>query len=396
VKRILFVDDEVAVLDGLKNRLRKYRHEWEMVFATSGQAALDECDRTAFDVVVSDMRMPGMDGAALLREIKSAYPQTVRIVLSGHAERQAVMRAIPVAHQYLSKPCDSDALRAVISRTCALQKLLGDDRLRAIVGRVEKLPSVSTIYLDLTDVLAREQSSVDDIVRVVERDPAMCLKLLQVVNSAFFGLARRVTAMNDAIGYLGVDLLKSLVLVSQIFAAADGPDGLEGGSLTSIQQHSMLVARVARKIIPTCTEDAFMAGMLHDVGEIVLALADRERAKAFAVEARERRVPVFTVERERLAITHAEVGAYILGTWGVPFAIVEAVASHHEPRRLPSTSFDAMAAVHIAEGLVTEEEGNGPPRAALLDEQYLAGLGLMGRLPEWLDLVKQMRKDAQA
>ena len=395
MKRILFVDDEVAVLDGLRDRLRKQRREWEMVFALGGQAALAECAKGPFDVVVSDMRMPGMDGAALLRCIKDAYPTTVRIVLSGHAEREAVVRALPVAHQYMSKPCDSEQLRSVISRACALQSLMSDASLRSIVGRVEKLPSVSTIYVELTDVLARPTPSIDDVVKVVERDPAMCLKLLQVVNSAFFGLPRRVAAMREAIGYLGVELVKSLVLAAQIFAAAEGPQGLDGGWLSSLQRHSMLVARIARKIAPTGGDDAFMAGMLHDVGEIVLALADRERLAVLSAAARQRQVPTYVIERERLSVTHAEVGAYILGTWGVPFAIVEAVAGHHEPRRLGGSCFDATTAVHIAEALVTETESGAPPRATLLDEAHLRNLGLLNDLPSWAELVVRMRDEAR-
>ncbi len=395
MKRILFVDDEVAVLDGLRDRLRKHRREWDMVFALGGQQALAECSRGAFDVVVSDMRMPGMDGAALLRRIKDTYPKTVRIVLSGHAEREAVMRALPVAHQYMSKPCDSETLRSVLLRACALQTLMCDDSLRSIVGRVEKLPSVSTIYTDLTEVLARPSPSLDDVVTVVERDPAMCLKLLQLVNSAFFGLPRRVAAMRDAIGYLGIDLVKSLVLAAQIFAAAEGAQGLDGGFLSAIQQHSMLVARVARKIAPSGADDAFMAGMLHDVGKIVLALADRDKVGVFASAARERGVPTYVIERERLCVTHAEVGAYILGTWGVPLGIVEAVAGHHEPRRFGNQVSDAMTAVHVAEGLVTGSERGGKNKGALLDEEHLKGLGLLKNLPEWGEIVERLRREAR-
>jgi putative nucleotidyltransferase with HDIG domain len=394
MKRILFVDDEESVLDGLRDRLRKERREWEMVFALGGQAALAECARGAFDVVVSDMRMPGMDGAALLRQIKETYPKTVRIVLSGHAEREAVMRALPVAHQYVSKPCDGDVLRNVLARACALQTLMSDDALRSIVGRVEKLPSVSTIYLDLTEVLARPAPSIDDVVKVVERDPAMCLKLMQVVNSAFFGLPRRVAAMREAIAYLGIELVKSLVLAAQIFAAAEGPQGLDGDWLSAIQRHSMIVARVARKIAASGADDAFMAGMLHDVGKIVLALSDRDRVAVLAAAASDRGVPTYVVEREQLRVTHAEVGAYILGTWGVPFGIVEAVAGHHEPRHLGGSCSDATAAVYVAEGLVTESEGGAPIMGALLDEAYLKELGLLEKLPAWAEVVKELRREA--
>jgi putative nucleotidyltransferase with HDIG domain len=395
VKRILFVDDEVAVLDGLRDRLRKQRREWDMVFAVGGVAALGECARAPFDVVVSDMRMPGMDGATLLHRIKALYPKTVRIVLSGHAERDAVMRALVVAHQYLSKPCDSETLKSVLSRACALQALMNDDGIRAIVGKVERLPSVSTIYLDLTAVLARKAPSADDVVAVVERDPAMCLKLLQVVNSAFFGISRKITAMRDAIAYLGIDLVKSLVLAAQIFAAAEGAEGLGRGPLAEIQRHSVLVGRAARKIARGNAEDAFMAGMLHDVGKIVLALTNRDSLAAFPVAAEHRGVPTRVVEREKLGVTHAEVGAYILGAWGVPFAVVEAVAGHHEPRLVGSTSFDATTAVHVAEALVTASEDGAKVKDGLLDEEYLRGLGVLGELPAWQEIVRNLRREAQ-
>lgn len=391
MKRVLFVDDEVAVLDGLRDRLRKQRGEWQMAFAQGGELALAECERGEFDVVVSDMRMPGMDGAQLLKRIKDAYPSTIRIVLSGHAERQAVMRALPVAHQYLSKPCDAEVLRGVITRALTLQTLMSNEPLRKLVGRVERLPSVSSVYAELTQVLAGESASIDDVVAVVERDPAMCLKLLQVVNSAFFGLARRVSAMRDAISYLGIELVKSLVLAEQIFSAAEGAWRLDAGWLRTIQRHSTLVAHTARAVAPAVAVDAFMAGMLHDIGQILLAFVDAEWLSSVPESALRRGVACHVVERERLGVTHAEAGAYILGTWGLPFPIVEAVAGHHEPALLGVSSLDATLAVHIAEGLVTESDPDAQPGAPPLDMPSLERLGMVKELDRWRQLVQDLR-----
>ncbi|MBV9949332.1 MAG: HDOD domain-containing protein [Myxococcales bacterium] len=397
MKRVLFVDDEVAVLDGLRDRLRKHRREWEMVFALGGEAALAECQKAPFHVVVSDMRMPKMDGATLLHRIRESYPGSVRIVLSGHAERQAVLRALPVAHQYLSKPCDADTLRGVIARACTLQEMMGSDALRSLVGRVERLPSVSEIYSELTQVLAREAPSIDDVVQVVERDPAMCLKILQVVNSAFFGLPRRVSAMREAISYLGIEPLKALVVATQIFSAAEGQRGLSAEFLARVQQHSALVARLARAVAPTHAEDAFMAGMLHDVGHILLALADPESRTSVPETAKARAVPAYVVERERLGVTHADVGAYVLGTWGVPFPVVEAVAGHHEPARMGSSSLDAITAVHVAEALVREGEGEAgsPGGTSLLDTAHLDRLGLRKQVEPWREIALRLRDQRQ-
>ncbi|HZU83404.1 MAG TPA: response regulator [Polyangiaceae bacterium] len=395
MKRVLFVDDEPALLAGLRDRLRKHRREWDMVFALGGEAALAECARGAFDVVVSDMRMPEMDGATLLGRIQKEYPSTVRIVLSGHAERAAVMRALPVAHQYLSKPCDVETLRSVISRACALRDLMNDAALRSVVGRVDRLPSVSAIYTDLTTVLARDAASIDDVVRVVERDPAMCLKLLQIVNSAFFGLPRRVSAMREAISYLGIELLKSLVLAAQIFSSAEGAGGPDAGWLSAVQRHSMKVGRVTRAIAAQDREDAFMAGMLHDVGMILLALTDRARVSDIVESARSGGVPCHVAERERLGVTHAEVGAYILGTWGVPFVIAEAVAGHHEPANLGGSCFDLATALHVAECLVTEHDERAGDRLAPLDLEHLEKVGALGLVPAWREQVRRLNEEPE-
>src|SRR4051812_10636605 len=181
-RRILFVDDEPHVLNGLRNLFRKERHVWEMSFALDGKAALEELAKGPIDVIVSDMRMPGMDGAELLSRVKSLYPQTTRIVLSGHAEREAISRVVSVAHQCLSKPCDAATVRAVIERTCEFQRFLHDESLRNAVGSLGRLPSLPSSYLELTEAMQNPHADIAEVVRIIENDPAMAVKVLQVVN----------------------------------------------------------------------------------------------------------------------------------------------------------------------------------------------------------------------
>jgi putative nucleotidyltransferase with HDIG domain len=396
MNRILFVDDEPAVLDALRDRLRKQRKEWEMVFARGGDEALAHCEAGAFDVIVSDMRMPGMDGAELLRRVRDRWPTSIRLVLSGHAEREAVIRALPVAHQYVSKPCDTETLRSTIARACTLRDLLADDTLRKIVGGIDKLPSVSSIYLELAATLADDNASITDVVRIVERDPAMCLKLLQIVNSAYFGLARRVTAMRDAISYLGVNLVKALALAADVFARAEAARGVSPAFLGEVQQHSMRVARLARAIAPTDKDDAFMAGMLHDVGRLVVALADQASPPVAAQDrpARQGDAPVHEAERARFGVSHAEVGAYVLGSWGVPLLIVEAVAGHHDPQRM-STTFDTVTVLHVADALVSGLDGDRSERASI-DEAHLGRLGLLEKVAVWRDRAAESCEEQRA
>ncbi len=385
MKRVIFVDDEQHVLDGLKNLLRKQRHQLDMSFALGGQAALDELAKAPFDVVVSDMRMPGMDGVALLQRVKEQYPATARIVLSGHAERDMVVRALPVSHQYLSKPCDADTLRQVILRACELRDLLKDQALQAVVGRLDRLPSVPDVYWELTRALADPEADRAKIAGILERDVAMSVKLLQIVNSAYFGLARRVSSVAEAVSFLGIELVKGLALGAQVFAALDGAPAVPGFSLTELQRHAVAVARLARRVMRTAklADEAFTAGMVHDVGRVILALALPERCAELLAAAAAANRPLHDVEKDLLGVTHAELGAYLLGTWGLPIPIVEAVAFHHTPAAAKPAVGDVLLAVHVADGLLDEATSGGAGGGPFVDEVLLAELGAGAELPRW-------------
>jgi len=141
-KRILFVDDEPNVLQGLQRMLRPLRDEWEMTFVSSGAEALQRLAQAPFDVIVSDMRMPNMDGAQLLTEVMQRHPEVIRIVLSGQANQEVVMKAVGPTHQYLAKPCDPESLKALVSQTSALRGLLTDATLKGLVASMKSLPSL--------------------------------------------------------------------------------------------------------------------------------------------------------------------------------------------------------------------------------------------------------------
>jgi HD-like signal output (HDOD) protein len=389
LRRILFVDDEVSVLEGLQNTLRKQRRIWDMVFAPGGQAALTEMAKAPFDVIVSDMRMPGMDGPALLQEVRNRYPGVARIVLSGQADREAVLRAIPVAHQFLTKPCDAEVLRAVIERTGNLQTILQDETSRRLVGRLDKLPSVAASYWALTKALMQPEIGLAEIADIMEEDPAMSAKVLQLVNSAYFGFAHRVTSIHQAVMYLGVELLRGLLLTARAFALM-GTESVEGFSLDQLQAHSVLTGRAAARFLtnPQMVEEAFTAGILHDVGQIVLALGFPDRFGGVRQAAREGRRPLQEIEKEILGVTHAEVGAYLLGVWGLPFSIVEAVAFHHCPSLVTEGARDVLAAVHVADALVeARDEGLDPGAPNGLDIAFLEAGGWAAGLPRWRDRV---------
>ena len=251
-KRILFVDDEIEILEGLANLLRKQRKLWDMVFVLGGDAALVELAKGPFDVIVSDMRMPGMDGRALLTQVKDRYPSVSRIVLSGHAERDAIAWVIPVAHQFLSKPCDVGHAPAG-HRAGSVGDLAGArdpaPAIRDAIGRLDKLPiRCRGATTALQAALARPDVGVAEVSAIVQEDPAMCAKVLQLVNSAYSGEATRISSVQEAVTYIGVDLIRDLARTSHVFAMADEV-GLSPGELEALQASSLECAHLARQLV---------------------------------------------------------------------------------------------------------------------------------------------------
>jgi len=380
-RRILFVDDEESVLDALESLLRKERDRWEMVFVTDGAQALEELRKAPFDLVISDMRMPGMDGAELLAHVKEDHPTAARMILSGQATREAIVRSVPVAQQYLAKPCNAAALRKIIDRTLGLTALLSSDKLRAIAGKLGELPSAPAIYVELTQAAARLETTMADLAALVQRDPSMSAKVLQLVNSAYFGLSQPVTSVQKAITLLGVEVIKGLALVTGVFAAAPG-NVVEGFSFEQVADNSFLAARLAKKFLgdSSLADEAFTAALLRDVGKIVFALGiPAELAKALR-EAKESGRSLHAVETEQLGVSHAEAGAYLLGLWGLPFSIVEAVAFHHRPGAVAEGPGETLAAVHAADALL--EDG-------ALDVNFLAARGFTEKLAQWRSIAAE-------
>jgi HD-like signal output (HDOD) protein len=403
MKRILFVDDEPDVLSGLRNLLRKQSANWEMTFVGSGAAALEALALAPFDVIVSDMRMPKMDGAALLQRVLKDYPQIVRIVLSGQAEQEVARRLVHVAHQFVSKLSDGAALQTVIERACKLQELLGQPNLRQAVGEVKQLPVKPALYTRLVELLENPNSSTADVAAVIERDIGTSSKLLQVVNSAFFGLPSRVGDVRTAVSYLGMEMVKMLALSVEMRQSQGHVKPCPGFNIDSVQEHGLRSARIARKLLPDKlgAQDAFSAAMLQDAGKLVLMGRLPDVFARIVKDLRETpRHTISEIEMATMGVTHAEIGAYLLGIWGLPYGIVEGVAFHHAPSRAVSVGLDVPGAVHIgsalAEELVPQDPAKSVRPGVKLDMEYLNKFDLAKQLPAWRDMAKRELSGARA
>jgi putative nucleotidyltransferase with HDIG domain len=391
--RVLFVDDEQQLLDGLRDVLRKQRKRWDMSFVSDARVAIERMREQPFDAVVTDMRMPGMDGAALLAHVKEHFPGSARIILSGQADRESVLRSLPNAHQFLSKPCDPELLVSVIDRVNQLQSRLADAQIRTIVGGIDRLPSAPSTYWELTIAAEKSETSLPEISAIVERDPAMSLKVLQLVNSAYFGAARRVSTVQQAVGRLGLELLKALTLSVHAFDTLKAPP-CKGFSIDSLQQHSFLTARLAKQMLKdiTLSAEAFASAVLHDIGKLVLAVAATKQFERVLENQRQTQRPLYEVEIEHFGTTHGEVGAYLLGSWGLPLTMVETVAYHHMPSNASPESWPVLAAVHAADALVDQAEykSTNPARDRKLDLAFLELAGVSGELPRWRELASKL------
>ena len=385
-RRVLFVDDEPNVLRGLQRMLRSMRKEWDMQFANSGQEALDLLSEQMFDVVVSDMRMPGMDGGELLGKVMRRFPQTVRIILSGHSDETLVLRSIKYTHQFLAKPCDPETLKHTIARTCLTQDLLRNEMLRKVVNSIKRLPVLPSLYLELIGEMNSPDASLKKIGNIIAQDITMTAKVLQCVNSAFFGLPHKVSSPQQAAIYLGMDTLKSLVLYVHVFSMFK--ESLKVGplALENIWEHSMMTGNIAREIAKAekvdkkIADDAFMAGIMHDIGMLVFLNLPGQYRKVFEL-AKKEKLSIHDGEYRIFGTSHAEVGAYLLGIWGLPEEIVEAVAFHHTPSKSMSNEVDALTAIHVADvwskDLLFRKNNSG------FDNDYMDKLGIWNKLEKW-------------
>ena len=384
---ILFVDDDRNVLEGFQRSLRPMRNEWTMSFAGGGEEALELLSKIPIDVVVSDMKMPGMDGARLLQEIRNKYPQIIRIILSGYSEKETIIKSLGSAHQYLSKPCDPDILKETVQRAVSSKTLLADDELRRKVSQMRSVPSLPQFYSEMMKELEKEEPNIRRIGEIMKKDIGMTAKVLQIVNSAFFGLRQHISDVSQAISFLGLETIQALALGIGVFSQFEKDTQLQR-TLSSLWEHSMAVAMTAKKLAeaenPKIASDAFTAGLLHDIGEVVLVANMPDKMFEIQNLIIKDKMSSSEAEFKLFETTHSEIGSYLVGLWGLPHEVVEAVAFHHLPSKFAGHEFSPLSAVHIANVLVRHRHKDlAQTRGRYFDIQHLTDLNLIDKIPLW-------------
>jgi HD-like signal output (HDOD) protein len=371
---VLFVNDEPRILDRLRRDLHPYAEKWELRFAGGAQAALTELESKKAALVVSDLRMPGMDGVEFLRRVGERYPDIVRFILADDVVPADADRILPVAHQVLSKPDDTETLcRAIEGVTNLLAKAEEIPAVRRAIAAVQSLPPLPSLYWKLKAEIEKPSATAASVARIIEHDPGMSTRLLQMANSPAFGFGRHALTVREAATRLGLQQTHSAVLMLALTAAKARLRLPKGFSIAAMQLRSQRVACMAVSLVtvPEEKKTAFSAGMLHHVGYFAFAAGMPDEYERVMAAAASRR-PVEQVEGELLGCDHAEVGAFMLALLGLPMELVEAVAHHHRPSASKDW-FGPAAAVHIACLLAAQIEGQMVPDSAW-DQDFLRGV----------------------
>lgn len=336
---VMFIDDDPLILNGLRRRCRRIRPEWDARYAESGEDALSQLTSGQADLVVSDMRMPGMNGAQVLEAVRQRWPATHRIILSGQTDQSSLLEHIGVIHRYLQKPCDVNQIIQSIEQSLKLRDELKASRFDACVSQIESLPVMTPVYQELMAAIDDEETSVDDISKIVERDIGLTVKVLQLVNSAFYCLPRRVESVTDAVHRIGLSNLKSLALIAKLFETLESSDQRNKqlsqlwSASADIAAQAQMYAKALNQKSTVCA-DARLAGMLSLIGRAIM-IAYKPDMMHQAIDLADSTGESLTeCEREVFGVSQNIVGAYSLGIWAFDDRIIDAVHCQFNPSNL--------------------------------------------------------------
>jgi HD-like signal output (HDOD) protein len=392
MKRILFVEDNAMLRDLFETVLSSDHERWQVVTAASGDEALELLKHQAFDVVASDMHMPGMNGVELLTKVMNLYPTPSRIIISGAADQKSASEALGSTHQFIVKPIDVNTLRSTLACLEGLDAFLKSAQLKTLASRMRVLPSFPALYLEIMKAIEKPDTPLQVIDDLIVKDPGLTAKILQIVNSAAMGLQEKINNPMEAVQQLGLGTVKSLALSAHVFTCFT-PSLRINFPVNALWNHVIQTGNTARAIMraedgdSAYVEAAYTAGLLHDVGKLMLADSMPKEFQIALTLAMDTQKPLPEVEEQIFGATHAGLAAYLLGLWGLPAPIVEAVAFHHTPERSTNTKFSPLTAVHVANALEHELDGEDSD----LNLEYLAKIGVADRVDAWREEAEKVR-----
>ncbi len=395
--RILLIDDEIDCLDQLKASLSSKEDQWILEYSNNPQQALESIISTPPTIVICDYRMPQMNGAELLRKAEKAHPFLHRFIVADRDELGILEDGIGSAFHFLPKPCPANRLLSEIQRCLSIESWLGKTQIKNIVGTLGELPSLPSLYIKIVDALNDDGVSIDKVGKAVSTDITISAKILKIVNSSYFGFDETISDITQAVSVLGIETVKNLVLAIQVFNDTQGRD--QKSQSDRLWHHSMSVAVGAKNLMMYETgtsrlaEGAYTSGLFHDIGKLIMQRAAPDAYRSAQEFARMKQIPLWEAESEVLGCNHAEAGAYLLARWGLPVEVVESAVFHHEPVNSSGSSFSALAAVYVANRLLTEKESNSEIE---YDSPFISSLRKADQWPVWKEIVAGNSSDETA
>ena len=363
---VLIVGNNPDARTELETAIADFGLDWQIALANNDTEAMELAAQRTIDVAVVDLLAPGVDGPTLLAAIRQRYPEVVRLLVIEDSQQDAALRVLESAHRFLNKPLRADELIEAVESVGELREILDSPQLKALIGAIGELPPAPSLYLKLTKALSDPNAKANAAATLVAQDPVMASKVLRLCNSAFFSGGRTVADIRTAVVRLGQENLRRLVLASEVFSGSQADNGIDREAM---QLRALRASQLAGRLLGgSSAELAATAALLSDVGMLL---------------------PGVSIPRPGEPATYdmphyAEAGAYLLGLWGLPMPIVEAVASHHQPGKSRSRGFWVGGAVHVARALVSGDD---------IDEHYLESVGLLDRLPAWRKMAADMSTD---
>lgn len=387
-RRILFVGGEESLCRDFREHSIASGAEWVAKFARNSNEALGLIRDQDFHAVVADIQLPDSDGVALLDEIMRRQPQALRIVLSEMANPTNTLHCVGRAHRHLLKPCAASVLSEALEQAFALETWLPGAAVQKLMPQMRWVPSPPTIYFKVLKEIRSPNASVETIGELIAQDPAITAKVLQLANSAVFGLQLQVSQPVEAVSYIGLETTMALVLLAHSFSTFE-PLHPSGFSVDGLWRHSLATGHFARAVALSesaggdLSAHSFAAGLLHDIGKLLFAANLPLRFSESLAMAKEKNIPLWQAESKVIGASHAEVGGALLGIWGLPSPIVEAVALHHTPARRTDKTFAPVIAVHCANVFEHEAEPDATDTHSQIAMDYLTTLGLDSRVDDW-------------
>lgn len=386
MNNVLFVSEDPASA-ALKDGIRRSAGRWQLRFALSGAQAREALAESAYDIVIVETFAGQVrDDLEVLAQARSLQPAAARIVLTDPLEAGLLPGALDVAHQCIAKPCAPNQFWKLVERTTCMYGLMNNRAIRELLGGLDRLPSVPGSYVALSKEMEREEPRLSEIVAIVERDTAMATKVLQLVNSAYFGRPRRISSIPVTVTLLGLERLRALALGTHVFGMVSEAESHACG-LERLQDRSLATAQLARRFLSPIGrgEEGFTVGLLQDIGKLLLAACLKDRYREVHQEAVRRSVAIDVVERERFGASNAIVGACLLSVWGLPVTIVEAVAFHNAPSGVLHDDTALVDAAHVASALAAVIVDGGDPITCdlALDPILSSRDGIAERIQTW-------------